>query len=430
MRLRDYERDGVDKIESAWKTCRRVLYALPTGGGKTVVASTVVKRARRSGGRVLWLAHRRELVNQAVKSLVDADVSQDDIGVVMGTDSRARSSAPFQVGSIDTVRRRDVDQADYVVVDEAHHAPAKSWRGVIDEQTSAKVLGLSATPYRLDGRGLEDVFDHLVCGPSPKALIEAGWLARPKVFAPEDGLLPNLAGLRTIAGDFEQSELSLRSNRREIVGGIVEHWARLSDGRRTVAFAVDVAHATSIAKAFTEVGVRAEVLTGDTKSIERDAILRRLALGETQVVANCQVLTEGWDAPSVKCAILARPTKSESLYVQTTGRLLRPWEGVTPLVLDHAGNAYLHRLPHSDRVFSLRGSRKHHHCANRYLTKENRLCDRTDSGELIEAPGTLVELPEKGVRLGAIWHLAQKIGARRGWATKVGEILESSGRVI
>jgi len=159
--------------------------------------------------------------------------------------------------------------------------------------------------------------------------------------------------VRVRAGDYQISDLEQAVDRTALVGNIVDHWMQLAEGRRTVAFAVSIDHSKNIASRFREAGVAAEHLDGNTSMDERDAILARLERGETRVVVNCNVLCEGWDQPSVKCAILARPTKSTGLYLQQAGRILRPWEGQSALILDHAGCAVEHGLPQEERTFSL-----------------------------------------------------------------------------
>jgi superfamily II DNA or RNA helicase len=159
--------------------------------------------------------------------------------------------------------------------------------------------------------------------------------------------------VRVRAGDYAQDQLEEAVDQARLVGDIVEHWLRRAPGVRTVAFAVSVKHSKHIAERFRQAGVAAEHLDGTTAVAERDAVLARLERGETLVVSNCGVLCEGWDQPSAKCAILARPTKSTGLYLQQAGRILRPWREERAIILDHAGCAREHLLPQAERVFSL-----------------------------------------------------------------------------
>ena len=349
--LRDYQEKCWRDIRAA--KSRRVLLTLPTATGKTEVGSAGVLEYYRSGKRCLWLAHRRELVNQAVERLVAADIKRVDIGIIMSKDPRDNRHAPVQVASIDTLRRRDMPPAHLVVLDEAHHAAAPTFAELLSFYPEARILGLTATPFRNGGLQLGDHFEELICGPQPSWLIAAGWMAAPRVFAPPDSELPSLSEVSRKRGDFQLEQLGRAVNRRELVGSIVTHWKRHADNRRTIAFAVNIAHAHSIAAEFLDAGVPAEVLVGTTHRLERAQMYARLEAGQTRVLVTVGVLTEGWDAPYVKCAIIARPTCSLLLHIQMSGRILRPWHGVDPIILDHAGNTMYFDVPHADLEMSL-----------------------------------------------------------------------------
>ncbi len=355
VELRPYQLEAVDRARSAFTpTVRRVLLVAPTGGGKTVIAAHIIEAAHRLGKRVVFFAHRRELIGQTYEKLLDAGVPSARLGVMMGKDPRTNPTAPVQIASISTWSRRELKPAaDLVFIDECHRATAKTYRKAAEHYASAALLGMTATPYRANGQGLGDVFQEMVVVTTPRALIEDGYLVEPRVFSAPSGSLPDLSGIRVRGGDYDEAELAAAVNTGGLVGGIVAHWEKHAEGRRTVAFAVNVAHSKAIVDAFIVAGIRAEHLDAMTPTAERAAILRRLASGETTVLSNCSVLCEGWDMPAVKVAILARPTKSMGLYLQQGGRILRPWEGVGALILDHAGNAMKHGLPQDDREFSL-----------------------------------------------------------------------------
>ena len=193
---------------------------------------------------------------------------------------------------------------------------------------------------------------------SPSILIADGFLVAPRVFTVPASHLPDLSGVKVRGGDYSEDELERAVDTGALVGDIVEHWQRRAPGVRTVAFACSVAHSKHIAERFRTAGVAAEHLDGTTPTDERDAILGRLESGATLVVSNCGVLCEGWDQPSVKCCILARPTKSTGLYLQQAGRILRPYQGESAVILDHAGCAVEHQLPQADREFSLEDAPK------------------------------------------------------------------------
>jgi superfamily II DNA or RNA helicase len=304
---------------------------------------------------VLFIAHRRELINQAYARLHAFGIPERDVGVIMASDARRRPTALVQVASVDTLRMRPKPEADIVFVDECHRCMAKSYRDIAAAYPNAIHLGLTATPYRADGKGLGDAYDELIPVASPKQLIADGFLVEPRVFTVPQGDLPDLSGVKTRGGDYEERSLAQAMDRAPLVGNIVDHWLRLAEGLRTVVFAVSIAHSRHIVERFNAVGVAAEHLDGRTPTALRDAILRRVEDGTTTVVSNVGCLCEGWDQPSVKCGVLARPTKSTGLYLQQAGRILRPWNGARALLLDHAGCVQMHGLPQDDREFSLVG---------------------------------------------------------------------------
>ena len=349
--LRPYQQQLLEQLAAA--PDKRILIDCPTGGGKTVVAAALMASSNR---RALMIAHRREIVNQTSAKLTAFGVHH---GVIQaGDDDRLRPMAAVQVASIQTLHARAIRSAtmrmplaDIVVIDEAHHSCAMTYQRVLAAYPDATVLGLTATPCRADGRGLGGIFDTIIEAPQVADLIEQGYLVPTLCYAPVD---PDLRGVKTQAGDYAVGQLERHMNTDQLVGDIVSHWYRLGQNRPTVVFAVGVAHSIHLRDEFLKSGVKAEHIDGDTPKDERGAILQRLASGETTVVTNCMVLTEGWDCPEVGCTILARPTKSMGLFRQMVGRVLRPAPGkVNAIVLDHSGAVYRHGLPEDHVAWSL-----------------------------------------------------------------------------
>jgi DNA repair protein RadD len=346
VELRAYQAEAVGEIEGS--SSRRLIAVAPTGSGKTVIAAEIAKRAVDQHHYVLFLAHRREIITQTRDKLIANGLSP---GIVQaGLEKELRPQANVQVCSVQTIWARamrsktmPLPPGTVLIVDEAHHSRANTYQKIIAAYPDAVLYGLTATPCRGDGRGLGNVFSTMIECPQVAELIVGGYLVKSRVYAPVD---PDLKGVKTAQGDYIISQLAGRMNTDELVGDIVTHWHKYGENRPTVAFAVDVAHSVHIAREFNAAGVRAEHLDGETPQKDRDAILARLKSGETQVVSNCMVLTEGWDMPEVGCAILARPTRQMGLFRQMIARVLRPADGKPDaVILDHSGAVFRHGLP-------------------------------------------------------------------------------------
>jgi DNA repair protein RadD len=350
VNLYDYQQKVVAEYEAKIAAgIRRPLIAAATGSGKTVIASEIVRREVARSKRVVFLAHRDELLTQARRKLSRFGITAGIIKA--GRDNDARPQSLVQICGIQTlharaIRRQTIElpPAEIVIIDEAHHARAQTYEQIVAAYPDAISIGLTATPCRTDGRGLGNIFDAIIEAPQVPELIKLKKLVPAKIFAPAP---PDLRGVETAAtGDYVISQLEQRMNTDPLVGDIVEHWLRHSERRRTVGFAVDVAHSVHITRELVKSGVRAEHLDGATKQDEREAILCRLASGETEFVCNCQVLTEGFDLPDLGCIVLVRPTKSLLLYRQMIGRGLRTAPDKKDcIILDHAGAVHRHGLP-------------------------------------------------------------------------------------
>lgn len=298
---------------------------------------------------VLVLAHTREIIKQTSAKLFEHGIPH---GIIQAG-FMVRPDEPVQVASVQTLwsrmrtNRIELPPADLLIIDEAHHCPANTYRKIIDAYPNATLIGLTATPCRGDGRGLGGIFDTIIECPQVAELVEQKHLVRTRVFAPVN---PDLKGVQTRTGDYVESQLAERMDRDNLVGDIVSHWHKYGERRKTVAFAINVAHSLHIRDEFIKSGVKAAHVDGSMPKPERDAVLARLASGELELVSNCMVLTEGWDMPEVSCCILARPTKKMGLFRQMIGRVLRPAPGkVNAIVLDHSGAVFRHGFV-EDRV--------------------------------------------------------------------------------
>ena len=360
--LRDYQRDCLDDLRDVYRSGKRApILQLATGGGKTIIFVAEIKRRVSRGHRALVLVHRRELIWQACAKLDLAGVPQGIIAAGIAPTPRKA----VQVASVQTLSRRlgsiRDDEFDFVVIDECHHARADTWGRVLDALPYADLLGCTATPARLDGKGLGlrsgGFFDAIVSGPSIGELIEDGHLSPVRCFAPAAQIAT--AEVRTVAGDFDQSQLAAVANTDAITGDAVAEYRLRADHKPAIAFCVTVKHAQDVAAAFSAAGYRSACVHGGLPVAERDALITSLGNGDVGVLTSCEIISEGLDVPAVSAVILLRPTKSLVLPMQQIGRGMRPASGKRHLVvLDHAGNIKRHGLPDQERRWSLDGIAK------------------------------------------------------------------------
>jgi DNA repair protein RadD len=359
--LRPYQRQQLRDLSVAMHVGhRRVLIELSTGAGKTHLIASLGLSASQAGLRILVMATRTRLVRQIHERMAEFGVSP---GVIAAPLPELRNySSPVQVASVDTLHRRCVvDQhmplpaADIVVFDEAHLAVADSRLGILERYPDALRVGFTATPARKSGRSLGAAFDHLIRGPSTLDLITAGHLVRPRVFNVPVVTENQLAEVpRDAANDYASGALGNLLSRPKLIGDVRANWLRLAEGRRTIVFACNKAHAADLTQEFCRAGVAAELLTDQDDEETREAVFSRLESGQTRVVCNVFLAAYGIDLPSVSCIVLARPTRSVAMYLQMAGRGLRTAEGKTDcLVIDHGRVVEELGLPHQPRDWTL-----------------------------------------------------------------------------
>jgi superfamily II DNA or RNA helicase len=351
--LRPYQLAAVASIREAFRQRHRaVLFVLPTGGGKTVIFSHIAEQAASKGSRICILVHRQELLRQASASLQSLGVRHGLISPRHPMDL----SAHVQVASVQTLARRlhklPSSLFQLLVVDEAHHSNAGTWAKVLDHFQAARVLGVTATPCRTDGRGLGEWYSEMVLGPTAAELTAAGFLAPSKVFAPPG---PSLLGLRKRMGDYDMDEAGERMQQGDVMGDCLAHYRRYLDGLTAIAFCCSVAHAVAVAEMFQREGVPASHIDGTMDAQTREQLLADLGAGRLKVLTSCSLIGEGVDVPSVAGCILLRPTQSVSLHLQMIGRCLRPQPGKTAVILDHVANYKEHGHHLEDREWTLEG---------------------------------------------------------------------------
>lgn len=358
---REYQERSIKELPRLLTKHRRVIAVGPTGCGKTFIGARVA-RAVAKRGRVLWVAHRVELLRQARDHLVASGIPSRHVGMLSGT-AKENLNARVLVASVDIFRNYPVpEDVTLVVVDEAHHVAAKSYEEVIETVPDAVVLGLTATPQRLDGAPL-DIFTHLHTIAESVELVADKHLLKSVVYGiPRDKarrLVQDAGGGK----DYSRKKLATAMRKRPLMADIVKERERLASGQRTIVYACTREHGGDLLARFEAAGVPSAYVDANTPAREREELLGTgglLARGKVQLVVNVGVLTEGFDCPPVSCIVVARPTKSLGLWRQMCGRGARYQKGKRYLVLDHAGNVWRHGFPDDLVEWSLDGRVKAH----------------------------------------------------------------------
>jgi DNA repair protein RadD len=344
MILRDYQEKNLAEMRAALAVHQSVLYVSPCGSGKGSTCAYIVNRCVERNKRVIFAVHGKALVHDMSGRVTRLGIPH---GVLMGSYKRERWH-PVQIASIDTLHRMaHPPKAELIIADEADTALSPTWRKTIAQFPESKLIGMTATPCRLDSQGLGRVsgglFDAMVLGPSEQELIDMGHLVGSRVLAPPPPA--DLGNIKITAGEFNPKQQAAVCDKATVIGDIVAHWKKHTSDRKTVAFAVDQAHAQHITDQFNEAGVGWAYVDADTPDSERDLIWRDLRneTGTLMGVASVGCVSVGWDMPIVSCLISARKTASLRLWRQQLGRGSRTYAGKKNFtVLDHVGNTHLH----------------------------------------------------------------------------------------
>lgn len=355
----------VDETREALRQYQSVLIRAPCRFGKTVVAAFMAKSASDKRNRVIFACHRDSILRQISATF-------DRFAIKHGFIAAGRPANPFafaQVASADTLRNRlsMLDDCALLVVDEGHLWHSRTRKLIIDaaKAAGAKIVILTATPIRLDGKPLSDIADHMVLGPTEAELIERGSLAHYRVFAPVSA---DLSGLPSRMGDYVVAEVADRLDKPSIVGDAPETWKKYAAGLRTVVYAINRTHGKHVLEAYLAAGVRASYIDGETPKAEQTRIAHALADGDIDILVSVELLTTGYDLGSlvgrdvtIQCVQLLRPTKSLQLAIQMMMRCMTAWDGVS-VILDHVNmilnrdGTVNHGFPDDDRQWSLEGT--------------------------------------------------------------------------
>lgn len=394
MELRPYQNQLANDIRGAFGSgANRPLAVSPTGSGKTVLFSYITSQVLKRGSRVIIIAHRREILDQISATLKRVGVPHGFIQA-----GKSTSTQPAMVASIQTLARRldTIPAPDLVIIDEAHHSVSKSYVQMFAAWPTAKFIGVTATPERLDGKGLGAMFDRMVMGPSVQWLIDNGFLAQPVYYAPRE--VVDLSQVHTIAGDFDRSETEEIVDTPRITGDAVTHYVRFCNRQRAVAFCISVAHAQHVADTFNSCGIPSASIDGTLDPEVRKQRVDDLTAGKILVLTSCELISEGFDLPAVNAAILLRPTQSLSMHLQQVGRALRPFPGkANAIILDHVGNCLRHGLAEQERDWDLSGREKRLKKSSLVETKQCSKCFAIFAGTVCPQCGSQREIAAREI---------------------------------
>ena len=337
LKLRPYQSDVLKRTRQAFRSgYHRPLVVLPTGAGKTVLFAYMASQSQARSKTVWFLVHRRELLDQTV-----------DTFKRFGIPLRA-----IHIGMIATVANHPdrYPPPDFIIFDEAQHTMSATWQKLINRFPDAYIVGLTATPCRLDGRPLGATYDTMVVGASIRELIQQGYLSGYRYFAPS---VADLSGLKRRGSDYDPDAAAELLMRRAVYGDVIENYQKYANGLQTICYCSSIKHSIAMADEFTKIEINAVHFDGNTPAAERKQIVQDFRDKKIQILCNVDLISEGFDVPDCWCCILLRPTMSTTLAIQQTGRALRPQPGKTAIILDHVGNYTRHGLPDDPREWSL-----------------------------------------------------------------------------
>lgn len=356
IELRPYQKDFIDAVRNEFRQKhKRVVGVAPCGAGKTVMTGWMIRETLKHDKKSLFFVHRKELIEQTAATFRALDIPYG----IINAGAPAQLNLPVQIASVQTLARRvkwlkDFFTPNLLICDECHHILAASYKNILNSFPNAYLLGVTATPLRTGGATLADVFDSMVESLSVNKLIELGNLTRFKYCAPENNL--GLSDVKVVAGDYDNRAIGTIMTAKAVIGDVVDNYRKFAAGKSTICYCVNVEHSQTVAQAFRCAGIPAEHCDGDTPAAERAFIVDAFRRGKIKVLCNAMLFGEGFDVPRCQAVILARPTKSLTLFIQQAMRPLRP-DPEDPdkvaVIIDHAQNYLRHGMPNDDREWSL-----------------------------------------------------------------------------
>ncbi len=353
MILRPYQTEIISKTVQAIRSGEKsILVVAPTGSGKTIIFAHIATGAVKKNKRVLILTHRREILYQTVDKIKAFGIHAGQI-----VSGKPTGKELIQVAMVGTLinRLELIQPPDLIIIDEAHHAVSNTWSKILNYFDVLKI-GYTATPERLSGEGLNEIFSHMILGPHTIDLIPDS-LSPPRMFCGDN--IQEKSKLKITRGDYDKIEQAHKMLKKVVIGSVINHYREKLNGLPTVCFCVSVDHAKMMEREFTAAGYSSRTVHGKMNRKDRDFAINGLSTGEVQVLCSCDVISEGVDIPVIAGAVLLRRTKSLALYLQQVGRALRPYPGKTEaIILDHAGNFYEHGHPLDIRSWSLEAKKR------------------------------------------------------------------------
>jgi superfamily II DNA or RNA helicase len=358
MELRPYQEKAIETVFKKFESTQRVMLQMPTGTGKTEVFANLIKRWLNGAGRntrVLVIVHRKELVEQILKRLMRYGVFVH--AIQSGT--QRNLDGQVQVAMVQSLKKPEGRPRNVrlIVVDEAHHVMAKTYSDLITYYSMPELhlLGVTATPIRLSGEGFKPMFTELVQVHSIQKFIDLGYLVEPRYFI-TDKL--DLGGVRILGADYLESDLAQLVMDQKVMANVVKGYLNEGQEKKAILFAVNIEHSNELCARFNAEGIRAETIDATTPSLVRERLVQEFRDGQIRILCNVNIFTEGFDCPDVEVVILARPTKSLSLYLQQVGRAMRPSaEKKFAYILDNANLMEEHGSPIQDFHWTLDATR-------------------------------------------------------------------------
>jgi superfamily II DNA or RNA helicase len=341
INLYDYQQELINDIKKTCKTSASICVVSPCGSGKSIIQGMIAKMTTDKGNTVLFLVHRKELVEQITETFKACEVNMD----------------LCKIGMVQTITRNlEKEKTPAVIItDENHHCLAKSYLKIYEKFNKSIKLGFTATPIRLGGKGLHPVYDKLLIGPSVEWLINNKRLSPYQYYSIK---LADTSKLHVKQGDFEKKEVSELMEKSCIYGDTIENYKKYADGKKTIVYCSSIKSSLATAEEFNKNSIKAIHLDSNTSSGDRKQAIDDFRAGKITVLCNVDLFGEGFDVPDCECVILLRPTKSLSLHVQQSMRAMRYKPDKTAVIIDHVGNCYEHCLPDQEITWTLEDQEK------------------------------------------------------------------------